>query len=66
MPEMMNFDLSDLEGEYPPRLLIYIKQAESGSSFNLQVNGLDRKCSFVVQGLGEVSQTGLPYHVLLF
>ncbi len=55
MPEMMGFDLSELEEEYPPRLLVYVKQAESGSSFNLQVIGLDRECSFAVPVLGEES-----------
>lgn len=57
MPDMMGSDPSELGDEYPPRLLVYVKQVESGSSFNLQVFGLDRECSFVIPVLGEKSYT---------
>lgn len=53
MPEVMGTELSELGEEYPPRLLMYVKQAAPGSNFKLQVTGLDRECSFLVPVLGK-------------
>ena len=55
-PEIMHdVDISELI-DYPPRLLIYVKQSEccSGDSQpEVQVIGLDRECSFELPVLGE-------------
>lgn len=58
MPELTNpspSSLMELGDAYPPRLVVYVKQTESDSGFNLHVIGLDIECSFVVQVIGEKS-----------
>ena len=52
IPERMNIDVSEFK-DYPPRLLIYVKQIEpsfvtSMSPPELQIIGLDRECTFEV------------------
>ena len=52
IPELMKINVSEFM-DYPPRLLVYVKQTESSSiaSMNppeLQIIGLDRECTFEV------------------
>ena len=51
----MDVDISELI-DYPPRLLIYVKQTECSSNLTqpeVQVVGLDRECSFELPVRGE-------------
>ena len=52
IPELMQISVSEFM-DYPPRLLVYVKQTESSSMASLsppelQIIGLDQECTFEV------------------
>ena len=52
IPELMQISVSEFM-DYPPRLLVYVKQTEPSSMASmsppeLQIIGLDRECTFEV------------------
>ena len=65
LPELINIDVQQLTN-YPPRLLIYVQQiSPEFSPPEVQVVGLDRKCSFELEVLRKkmIMKAGLTIHM---